>query len=170
MTGVLLWIMAVNRTHPDPVKDQRGCYKRGDLIDVYPSWMHGHCTGGHAGTHPATWPEQRQSEDCRTIGTWETDAADLAERPITDTTGVLIRVQGPTVNQVRRYLDPETVEELDPETGQMRPRPVRRRLFRVRVDDLPTSVRAQLVATRYYATTLAAIRTFIRNKVTGIDE
>jgi len=30
-----LLIMAVNRTHPDPIKDARGCYKRGDIVEVF---------------------------------------------------------------------------------------------------------------------------------------
>jgi len=29
-------VMAVNKTHPDPVKDARGCHKRGDIIVVKP--------------------------------------------------------------------------------------------------------------------------------------
>lgn len=28
-------IKAVDATHKDPVKDQRGCYKRGDVVQVY---------------------------------------------------------------------------------------------------------------------------------------
>lgn len=36
-----LLIKAVNATHSDPAKDARGCYKRGDIVDVRPdgfSW------------------------------------------------------------------------------------------------------------------------------------
>jgi len=29
-----LLIKAISNTNPDPVKDQRGCYKRGDIVDV----------------------------------------------------------------------------------------------------------------------------------------
>ena len=29
-------IKAVNATNPDPTKDERGCYKRGDIVDVRP--------------------------------------------------------------------------------------------------------------------------------------
>jgi len=28
-------IMAVDKTHSDPIKDKRGCYKRGDIVQVY---------------------------------------------------------------------------------------------------------------------------------------
>lgn len=31
-----LLIKAISSTNPDPVKDQRGCYKRGDIVDVRP--------------------------------------------------------------------------------------------------------------------------------------
>ena len=30
-----LLIMAEDHTHPDPVKDQRGCYKRGMVVEVF---------------------------------------------------------------------------------------------------------------------------------------
>lgn len=30
-----LLIKAVDATHADPVKDERGCYKRGDVVEVY---------------------------------------------------------------------------------------------------------------------------------------
>lgn len=30
-------VFAVNRTHPNPVKDRRGCYKRGDIVVVKPN-------------------------------------------------------------------------------------------------------------------------------------
>lgn len=29
-------IKAISATHPDPLKDARGCYKRGDIVDVRP--------------------------------------------------------------------------------------------------------------------------------------
>jgi len=34
-------IKATNATHADPVKDRRGCYKRGDIVQVFPD---GACT------------------------------------------------------------------------------------------------------------------------------
>lgn len=36
----LVLVQLVDRTHPDPVKDQRGCYKRGDIIVIYEDWQH----------------------------------------------------------------------------------------------------------------------------------
>lgn len=31
-----LLVKAVSATHPDPIKDAQGCYKRGDIVDVRP--------------------------------------------------------------------------------------------------------------------------------------
>ena len=36
----LLLVMAVSRTNSDPVKDQRGCYKRGDIVEVLDDAKH----------------------------------------------------------------------------------------------------------------------------------
>ena len=36
----LFLIKATNHTHPDPVKDQRGCYKRGDIVQVLDDSAH----------------------------------------------------------------------------------------------------------------------------------
>ena len=81
---------------------------------------------------------------------------------------VLIRVSGVTKAQVERYLDPETEDVLVGDRVERRV--VRRRLFRVRLAGLPASVRQTLARDRYYETTLAALRTFIRNKATNQDE
>jgi hypothetical protein len=123
----LLLVMAVNHTHVDSVKDQRGCYKRGDIVAVYDDDKHD---------------------------------GDLVANPI-QPPFVLIRVTGVTADQVRQYV----AQELDAQSL-----PVRRRLFRLRVDDLPAGVIAQLQANRYYETTAAIARQFIRNKVTNLDE
>ena len=36
----LVLVMAVNHTHSDPEKDQRGCYKRGDVVEVFEDDAH----------------------------------------------------------------------------------------------------------------------------------
>ncbi len=36
----LFLIMGENHTHPDPVKDARGCYKRGDIVEVMEDNQH----------------------------------------------------------------------------------------------------------------------------------
>ena len=45
--GVLLLIKDSDATHSDPVKDLRGCYKRGDPVQLYP------------GTQPIELPPQQ---------------------------------------------------------------------------------------------------------------
>jgi hypothetical protein len=81
---------------------------------------------------------------------------------------VLIKVTGVTKAQVERYLDPDVEETLV--NGEVQRTVLRRRRFRLRVEDLPAGVRQTLTQDRYYETTLAAIRSFIRDKVTGLDE
>ena len=131
----LLLIMAENHQHLDPVKDARGSYKRGDIVDVY--------------------------EDDRHDG-------DFAANPIA-APFVLVRVSGLSVEQARAYIASDRVQRIDPVHGFVLDTRTRR-LFRLRVDDLPASVRQALVQDRYYATTFAAVRTFIRDKVTGVDQ
>ncbi len=36
----ILHIMGVNHTHPDPIKDERGCYKIGDILSVKEDTAH----------------------------------------------------------------------------------------------------------------------------------
>lgn len=36
----LLLVMGENRTHADPIKDARGCYKRGDIVEVLEDGKH----------------------------------------------------------------------------------------------------------------------------------
>lgn len=165
--GVLLWIKDQSNTHVDPEENIRGSYKRGDIIDIFQPWRHGHCAGGHQGTHPTTPAEQRANPDCQEHGTWSSDAADLAEAPITDTAGYLVRVTGVTVAQVQRYLANRHRIAIDTEVVRWAEA---RRIFKLRVDDLPAGVRNQLATTRYYATTRTAIITYLRNKFTGVAE
>jgi hypothetical protein len=167
----LILIKDSDYTHLDPVKDQRGAYKRGDLVVVYPDWQHGHCTGGHAGTHPATPAEQRQSIDCQALGVWVSDAADLTTDPIA-APFYLIRVSGLTLAEAGAYILPDTEPDTPDDDGRPRVKTVTRRLHRLRVDDLPGPIQAQLDATRYYAvawTGGAGVGRFVRNKRTGQD-
>jgi hypothetical protein len=54
--------------------------------------------------------------------------------------------------------------------GSIRTRMVNRRVYRIRAEDLPTSVKTTLKNTHVYNTTLSEVRTYIRNKVTGLNE
>lgn len=152
----LFLIKATDATHPDPDTDARSCYKRGDIVDVY--------------------------EDSRHDG-------DLVTNPIASPF-VLVRIAGVTVAQAKSYLVPQqnapatcafcagTGVHPAPPHGQSIPCPacdgrgtvivtVRRRLHHVDWDALPTAVKNALRDNRYYETTWAAVRQFVKNKLTG---
>ena len=74
---------------------------------------------------------------------------------------VLIKVAGITKAQAERVLEPET------ESNVPDARRITRRKFRLNPADLPLAVRQALQRDRYYETTLAQVRNFIKNKRTG---
>jgi len=148
----LFLIKATDATHADPVKDARGCYKRGDIVDVY--------------------------EDSRHDG-------DLIANPIA-APFVLVRVSGVTVAQARAFLDPHRSDPLpcprcggtglDPQLAGTCRRCEGRasiivivwcRLHHIDWDALPTAVKNALRDDRYYETTWAALRQYVKNKLTG---
>ena len=47
---------------------------------------------------------------------------------------------------------------------------IKRRKFRIRATELPASVKNQLQTTGVYNTTWTAVKSYIRNNVTGLDE
>ena len=74
---------------------------------------------------------------------------------------VLIKVAGITKAQAERMLEPERDRDgLDAKT-------ITRRKFRLNPADLPAGVRQTIARDRYYETTLAQVRNFIKNKRTG---
>ena len=74
---------------------------------------------------------------------------------------VLIKVAGITKAQAERVLEPERDRDgLDAKT-------ITRRRFRLNPADLPLAVQRALQRDRYYETTLAQVRNFIKNKRTG---
>ena len=56
--------------------------------------------------------------------------------------------------------------EMQVSTVAQEPTSIARRLFKLRVDDLPLAVRSELNTTGVYTTTWAAVRTFIQNSAT----
>jgi len=130
----LLLVMAVSRTHADPVKDQRGCYKRGDIVEVLDDSKHD---------------------------------GDIVANPIAPPF-VLVRITGVTQAQIERLMESHTVEEIV--DGQTRQRVVRRRKYRVDVDDVPAGILAQLRDNRYVEVTWAQVKSYIRNKITNTVE
>ena len=75
--------------------------------------------------------------------------------PPSTTPFVLIRVAGVTKAQADKYI--ESTDTL-------------RRKFKLRVDDVPDAIKQELTTKRAVTVTLAQIKSFIRNKVTGLDE
>lgn len=111
-------IKARNATHADPVKDARGCYKRGDIVVVMPD---GHLWGSKEGL-----PDF-----------------------------VIVKVPGVDHERARKYLAQE---------------PVLRRRFRIRVDDVPLTIRNQLRDTGQVTVTWTQVRGYLRDKITSLDE
>lgn len=123
----ILVLIDRDATHADPVKDERGCYKRGDIVAVHEDSAH----DGDLERNPVSAP-------------W-----------------VLIKVAGVTKAQAERVLEPD--RESDAADARRRTR----RKWRLNPDDLPAGVRAALRRDRYFETTLAQVRNFIRNKRDG---
>jgi len=112
-------IKAVSATHPDPEKNARGCYKRGDIVDI----------------RPDGWP-------------WGAE-----ERlPLF----VLVKIPGLSVSNVIHYAGayPD----------------VARRLYKIRVDDVPLAIRNILRDTGVVTLTRAQVIGYVRNKLTNVDE
>jgi hypothetical protein len=116
-------IKAVSATHSDPVKDERGCYKRGDIVVVAPN------------TH--VW-----------------GARETLPR------FVQVRVSDVGVAAALKYIESQI------DNGIV----IRRRLYRIRWDDLPAGVKQQLIETGRYETTWDAIKQYVQNKFTGLNE
>lgn len=123
----ILVLIDRDATNADPVKDARGCYKRGDIVAV-------HEDSAHDG--------------------------DIVRNPV-QAPWVLIKVAGITKAQAERVLEPDT------ERDEADARRLTRRKFRLNPADLPAGVRQTIARDRYYETTLAQVRNFIRNKRTG---
>lgn len=116
-----------NNTHPDPVKDLRGCYKRGYIVQVFE------------------------------------DDTPLVLPPAPPF--VFVKVTGITKAQAEKYIQPQTESVV-----LEKPMTIRRRLYKLRWADLPAGVRNALATNRYYETTWATVKGFIRNQLTGVDE
>lgn len=120
-------IKAISATNPDPVKNERGCYKRGDIVDVRPDgWKWGN--------------EERLPKF------------------------VLVKIPGLDPKAALRFME----AHLDL-TNPVEPILLRRRLWNVLVDDagLPTQIKNALRTTGEVTVTLAQVRNYIRNKITG---
>jgi hypothetical protein len=136
-------VKAIDATHPDPVKDQRGCYKRGYPVAVYPD-----------GTK---WGKEERLPKF-----------------------VIIKFPGVPVDNaiVQKYIQPELGDT--PDINGIYP-VVRRRLWKIRFDDLPLIARNKLATNGEltikvgtyagtYDYTWTQVKNFFRNQKTGLDE
>ena len=121
-----LLIYARNNVHADPVKDARGCYKLGDIVQVLDD------------SHPIASPIAPE---------W-----------------YIVRITDVTKAQVDHFMEPY----IDPATvGTEQPVTLRRRKFNVEVATLPTAFKQKMAKDRYAEVTLAQVRNYIRNRMTG---
>ena len=81
----------------------------------------------------------------------------------------LIRVSGLSYETALKYQEQWNEEYID-KNGETQSRMKQRRIFRVRVADLPTKVKTTLKKTGVFNTTLSAVKNYIRNLKTGVDE
>lgn len=135
-------VKATNASHGDPVKDLRGCYKRGDIVQAMDDSAFGR-------------------EDPPGSGTYIVDDVYLAENPISDQF-VMVKVTGITLQRALDFMAPD-IDPLDPEVI------VLRRRYRIRVDDIPLAIRQELQQKRFVQVTATQIRDYVRNKRTGTD-
>jgi hypothetical protein len=134
-------VKAIDATHADPVKDRRGCYKRGMPVVVMPD------------TH-----------------TWGLD-----ERP---PKFVVLKLPGVPVEKVKKYIEPEREDTAD---ADGRYQVFLRRLWKFRLDDMPTAALRKLrdngeliIKVGDYADkydyTWTQVRSYLRNLKTNTDE
>ena len=141
--------------HADPEKDRRGCYKAGDIVEVLDDSKH----DGDLVANPIAAPfylvhisgltkEQAlrfMESRMHAVSCRECTGTGFVEDPETHAQVFCPRCQGMgLVNEVHT-----------------------RREWNIPIDSLPAGVQASLVTTRYYETTLAAVRAYVRNKRTG---
>jgi len=130
-------IKAVDATHADPEKDQRGCYKRGMPVDAFPDGRF-----VMEGANPNS----------------------MVLRP----TFVWLLLPGIDVDRVRQFLAPEQEDLGETVHGLPALTSVRRRAWKLFVDELPASA-LQKFATQGYVTigsagdyTWSQVRNYIR--------
>jgi len=113
-------VKAVDSTNRDPIKDQRGCYKRGDVVVVMPD---GHKWGKEEGLPKFA----------------------------------IIKIPGLSVKDAKEY----TASEYP--LGDLTKKPIRRRRYRVPLDDLSAAIKSEL-DTGSTTVDKAQITTYIKDK------
>jgi hypothetical protein len=129
-------IKAVNATHADPVKDQRGCYKRGDIVMVQEN-------GFEWGALEVLPPAQ---------------GGKFVIVRISDVTVPQVRTF--VINKLSD-LDADLLMSERDGSGNA----TRRCRFHLTLDSLPAGVRNTLNTAGFYETTWAAVKAFLKDKV-----
>jgi len=138
-------IFAGNNTHPDPEKDRRGCYKRGQPVVVFED---GHVWGREEskkvwiaeGRDPTLWPGQGRF--------------------------IIIKLPGVPASRAQALINEQTEDDTGTETGRV----YRRRRWRVLLDDLPAPVRTTLINDGEYVADTAAKRQAVRDRIKRIRD
>ena len=92
---------------------------------------------------------------------------DLVSNPITGPF-MLVKVLGLTKEQAEKYMSQDETDTVDAEGKTVRTIN-RRRLYKLRLDDVPLAIRNQLINFKYIEVTLNQVRNYVRNKVTNLD-
>lgn len=131
-----LLIKARDAEHPDPAKDRRGCFKRGDVVCVMPD---GHEWGAKEGLPRFVRVRVQNTavEDVQALIEPQDDDDDGAPLP-------------------RQLLVGNEAIEVDAR--------YRRRRWRLNLDGLPAARRTELATTGQTTITRAAVRAYLRRK------
>ena len=81
---------------------------------------------------------------------------------------MLVKVLGLTKEQAEKFMSQDETITTDAE-GRTIVTTNRRRLYKIRLDDVPLSIRNQLINYKYIELTVNQIRNYVRNKVTNLD-
>jgi hypothetical protein len=217
-----LLIYARNNVHADPVKDARGCYKLGDIVEVLddskydgdlvrnpiaPEWYIVRITDvtkaqvlhfmeSHVEPRPATrtWNRKRW-EEAQVTGQYEEFVSVPVPGAVSDKTETITVADKQYQAMVTSgnfnpfYYVPSSVKTTDVVvdlktlatekrheltgvvsyielTGDV-PTTLRRRKFNVEVDTLPLAFKQKMAKDRYAEVTLAQVKNYIRNRMTG---
>jgi len=136
-----LLIKAIDSIHSDPIKDARGSYKRGDVVVVMPN---DHLWGREEHPNTTTYSPARF---------------------------FILKIPEMSVEQMNKYIQVQQDDTglFDPD-GHRVFKIIRRRKFRVHVDALSVSDLKNIEQHGELVKPWAGVRTFVRDKVSGISE
>lgn len=137
-------VRIISSTHEDPVIDAQ-CYKRGDIVAVMPD---GHAWGRRE-TLPIFVKIKITGLDVETAKAWATE-----------------HVEDDPEDSVKAAVLRQRLSAILREDVPVKPRVMHRRLWRLRLNDLPTALRDELMTAGEITVTLGQLRQFIQHTVT----